>query len=141
MADPLTTPPGAGYPPLRGTDDKTLVIVVYVLYLVGFITAGLTTLVGLIMAYALKGNAGERAFSHYVFLIRTFWLALLWLLIACAIFVVGLPLAIILIGIPLLLLAKLIWALTALWFLVRCIVGLIAAAGDQPYARPRAWII
>lgn len=141
MTEPLTTPTGPGFAPRTGTDDKTLVIVVYVLYLVGFISGGVTSLIGVIMAYVLKSGAGERAYSHYVFQIRTFWLALLGIFVAGMMFAVGLPLAFILIGIPLLILAKLVLALVAIWFAVRCVIGLIAAAGDQPYGRPRAWIV
>lgn len=137
MSDPIYTAP-IDY---GGPEDKTMILVVYALYLLGFLTGGLTTLIGLVMAYVLKGGAGERGRSHYVFQIRTFWISLIWLAVAGALIVVGLPLSIILIGIPLLLLAKLIFVVAAIWYGVRCIVGLIAAAQDQPYGRPRAWLL
>jgi uncharacterized membrane protein len=137
MSEPIYTAPID----FGGPEDKTMTIVVYALYLLGFLTGGLTTLVGLVMAYVLKGGAGARGYSHYVFLIRTFWISLIWLGMAAALIIVGIPLSIILIGIPLLVLAKLVFAVAAIWYGVRCVVGLIAAAQDQPYGRPRAWLL
>ena len=137
MSDPIYTAP-TDY---GGPEDKTMAVVVYALYLLGFLTGGLTTLVGLVMAYVLKGGAGARAYSHYVFLIRTFWIWLLWMAIAAVLLLLGLPLSLILIGIPLLLLAKLVVVAAMVWYAVRCILGLTAAVQDQPYGRPRAWMI
>ena len=132
------------YPTTRvggGPDDKTLTISVYVLYLLGFVTVGATTLIGLVMAYVLKANAGERAYSHYVFLIRTFWGALFWIGVGGVLLALGLALLIVLIGFPILWLSHAIHALTLIWYAVRCVVGLIAAVNDRPYGRPRAWIL
>ena len=137
MSDPVYTAP-TDY---GGPDDKTMTLVVYALYLLGFITGGLTTLVGLVMAYVLKGGASERAFSHYVFLIRTFWIAIAWTAVAGVLLLFGIPLSPFLVGIPLLILAKLVMGLLAIWYGVRCIIGLVAATQDQAYGRPRAWIV
>jgi uncharacterized membrane protein len=137
MSDPLY-PTSTAY---AGPEDKTMTLVVYALYLMGFITGGLTALVGLVMAYVLRGGAGPRAFSHYVFLIRTFWLSLVWFAAATVLFIAGLPLTLVLIGIPLLILAKLVLIAAAVWYAARCIMGLVAAIEDQPYGRPRAWIL
>ena len=66
---------------------------------------------------------------------------MVWLAIGCALFIVGLPLSIILIGIPLLILAKLIFVVAAIWYGVRCVLGLIAALDDRPYGAPRSWLV
>jgi uncharacterized membrane protein len=137
MSDPIYTAP-TDY---GGPDDKTMTIVVYALYLLGFITGGLTTLLGLVMAYVQKNSASERAYSHYVFLIRTFWIAVGWTLVAAALLIVGIPLSVVLIGIPLLLAAKLVMGILVIWYGVRCIVGLVAAAQDQAYGQPRSWFL
>ena len=139
MSDPLYRQP-AGYT-MAPASDKTTVIVVYALYLAGFLTAGLTTLVGLVMTYALRGGASPTARSHYVFLARTFWKGLLWATVGWVFLIIGLPLLIILIGIPLLLAAKLVWVLAAVWYGARCIMGLIAAVDDRPYGAPRSWLV
>ena len=52
-----------------------LVLTVYILYLVGFLT-GITVLVGVVIAY-LERNVADRVFqSHFQFQITTFWVGL-----------------------------------------------------------------
>ena len=121
------------------SDDRTLPTVVYALYLLGLIN-GLTIIVGVIIAYANRDRAGFRAQSHYTFQIRTFWLAIVFWLIAGLMFAVGGILAIILVGIPFLMLGGLILALTHIWFAVRSIVGLVHVSRDEAYPRPRTWL-
>ncbi len=140
MTDPLYRPAGAGYA-MAPASDKATVIVVYSLYLAGFLTAGLTTLVGLVMTYVLRGEASNIARSHYVLLARTFWKGLLFSMIGWALFIVGLPLSFILIGIPLLLAAKLVWVLAIVWYGARCVLGLLAALDNRPYGAPRSWLV
>jgi uncharacterized membrane protein len=137
MSDPIYTAP-TDY---GRTDDKTMTLVVYALYLLGFVTVGLTTLVGLVMAYVQKNRASERAYSHYVFLIRTFWIALAAFVAVGVVKFVGVLLTFVLIGIPLLMLAWLAVSVIAIWYGVRCIIGLVAAAQDQAYGQPRAWFL
>ena len=139
MSDPLYRQP-MGLMAAQSS-DKTMVVVTYVLFLMGFFTGGLTTLIGLVMAYMLRGDASELALSHYVFLAHTFWKGLIWLGVGSALLVVGIPLSIILIGIPLVLLAKLIFVVAAIWYGVRCSLGLIAAMADRPYGAPRSWLV
>jgi uncharacterized membrane protein len=142
MTDPLYSEPLPLRPPLEDMlNDKTYVVAIYILYLLGFFTGGVTTVVGLIMAYMLKGASGPRAFSHYVFAIRTFWLTLVWALIGGVVVGVGGLLAAILIGIPILALGGIGFCILPIWFTVRCVLGLIAALDDRPYERPRAWMI
>lgn len=113
--------------------------ITYGLYLAGFLTAGLTTAIGLILAYARLADAGPMTFSHYRFLIRTFWLGIAWALIGLASFSFGVPLSLVLIGIPFVKLGLLIWALMGIWYAVRCVAGLIYLSRGQVYPRPRSW--
>ena len=140
MTDPLYRQPATGYA-VAPASDKTMVIVVYALYFAGFVTAGLTTLIGLVMTYVLRNEGSDIARTHYIFLARTFWKGLLWSLVGWALFIIGLPLSLILIGIPMLFAAKLIWVLAAVWYGARCILGLLAAMDDRPYGAPRSWFI
>ena len=114
--------------------------VVYGLYLLG-IANGLTIILGLILAYAQRGEAGARMRSHYTFLIRTCWLWLAWAVIAGALMLVGAPLSLILIGLPLFGLGLLILGLVHIWFALRAIVGVIYLARDEPYPRPNSWFL
>ncbi len=142
MTDPLYTEPMPLRSPLEELlNDKTYVVSVYVLYLLGFFTGGVSTVIGLIMAYMLKGAAGPRAYSHYVFAIRTFWLTLAWSVILGMALAIGCVLAAILIGIPMLVVGGIGLCILPIWFAVRCVLGLIAALDDRPYERPRAWLV
>ena len=123
----------------ESSDDRTLPTVVYALYLLGLIN-GLTVIIGVIIAYANRDRAGPRAQSHYTFQIRTFWLAIVFWLVAGLMFAWGGILAVILIGIPFLVLGALILALTHIWFAVRSIVGLVHVSRDEAYPRPRTWL-
>jgi uncharacterized membrane protein len=121
------------------SEDRTLPTVVYALYLLGLIN-GLTVLVGLIVAYANRDRAGPAMESHYTFQIRTFWIAIAWWIIATVLFLWGIPLSFILIGVPLLVAGGLILAVTHIWFALRCILGLIYVSRGEPYPRPRSWL-
>ena len=120
-------------------EDRTLPTVVYALYLLGLIN-GLTVLIGLVVAYANRDRAGPAMESHYLFQIRTFWIAIAWWIIALVLFLWGIPLAVILVGIPLLVAGGLILAMTHIWFALRCILGLIYVSRGEAYPRPRSWL-
>jgi len=124
------------------TDDKTMPAVVYALYLLGFATCGLTTLIGAIMAHAQRGTAGPDMRTHYTYLIRTFWGFLLLCaaaaVVSVVLWIVGLPLTLVLIGFAFWALAGLIWAAPPVWFGIRCIVGLVYLSRGEPHPRPYA---
>jgi len=105
---------------------RTNIQVVYVLYLAGFAFA-FTPLVGIVMAHINRGKAGGWVETHYTYAIRTFWIGLLYSLISLA-------LAILLVGF-------LLMIATAVWFVVRCVVGLMAASRDEPIRNPDGWLI
>lgn len=98
---------------------------VYVLYLASLLT-GVTALIGLIVAYSLRGQAPEWEQSHYQFLIRTFWIGLLYS-------VIGTLLTAVLIGFLVLL-------FVVVWMIVRCIKGLQLAAEQKPVPNPETWL-
>ena len=91
--------------------DRTLVLAAYVLHLVGAI-AGVPSLIGLLLNYLRRHNGDESLGSHHRWMIRSFWWALLWVLLGAvlAVFVIGWGI----IGVA--------W----LWYLYRHIRGLIA---------------
>ena len=120
-------------------EDQTLPTVVYALYLLGLVN-GLTVLIGLIIAYANRDRAGPVMESHYTFQIRTFWIAIAWWVIAAILFLWGIPLSLIIVGVPLLVAGGLIVAMTHIWFALRCILGLVYVSRGEPYPRPRSWL-
>jgi len=121
-------------------EDRTMPGVVYGLYLLG-IANGLTVLLGLILAYAQRGGAGPRMRSHYTFLIRTCWLWLAWIVIGILLITVGLPLSLVLLGLPLLAIGWAIVGLVHIWFALRAILGVIYLARDEAYPRPYSWFL
>ena len=119
-------------------EDRTLPMVGYILLLLSFVTGGITGLVALIMAYSARGSATSAMASHYTFQIRTCWIGLAALFITGVFAFWGFVLSFILIGIPLLILAKLTFALITVWYAVRTILGLIVVSRDEAYPRPDA---
>lgn len=123
-------------------EDRTMPAVTYALYLLAFATGGVTAVIGIVIAHVQQGGAGPVMRTHYTFLIRTFWigllLAILGGLVGGILFALGAVLAIILIGFPIMALAGLVWMLAAVWFAVRCIVGLVYLSRGEAYPRPYA---
>lgn len=127
---------------LYRTEDKTMPAVCYALYLLGYATGGLTALIGAVIAHAQQGTAGPDMRTHYTYLIRTFWgfllLAIAAGVVAGVFWLVGLPLTFIGVGFAFWGLAGLICAVPAVWFGVRCIVGLVYLSRGEPHPRPYA---
>lgn len=127
-----------------GYEDRTMPIICYALYLLAFAT-GITAVIGVIIAYVQRSTAGPVMQSHYTFLIRTFWLGLLLAIVGGVvggvIFAIGAVLTVILIGFPIMALAGLIWAAAAVWFGIRCIVGLVHLSRGDAYPRPYAVLV
>lgn len=124
----------------RAEEDKILPAVVYGLYLLGF-TNGLTFIIGLIVAYVNRDAAGPINESHYTFAIRTFWLSIAWFIIGGLLLAFGIPLTLLLIGIPMMIAGGLIMGAVSLWFVARCIMGIYYLVRGEAYPRPRAWLI
>nr|WP_295109378.1 hypothetical protein [uncultured Caulobacter sp.] len=132
----VITPPKT----LGAEEDKILPAVVYGLYLLGF-TNGLTFIIGLIVAYANRDSAGPINESHYTFAIRTFWLSIAWFLIGGALILFGIPMLIVLVGLPMIIAGGLIMGAVSLWFVARCVMGIYYLVRGEAYPRPRAWLI
>lgn len=122
MANPYDSiPESAGQPASTESTAK----VIYILYLVG-IVAGLTAVVGLVMAYVNRADAPAWLASHYQFQIRTFWIGLLYVLL-------GVLLAVLLIGYLILL----FWMV---WLIIRCAKGMKHLDAREPYPNPTGWM-
>ena len=105
--------------------DNAFALIVYVLYCVGYFTV-ISALIGVIIAHVKVHDTDPVLRSHYQFQIRTFWIGLLYLAI-------GIPLCIVLIGIPVL-----GWWL--LWSLIRIIKGITSVNEHKPIVKPRSWL-
>lgn len=124
------TGPSTGPQP-RQTDrwlepGPTNAMVIYVLYLAGLVI-GFSGIAGLVIAYINRGKAGGFVETHYTWLIRTFWIGLLFAFVSFL-------LMFLLIGF------LLIFA-TAVWFIARCVIGLQALQRNEPIRNPEGWFI
>lgn len=139
MADPLQTAPVG--PAVPRSESLTAVIVIYALYLVALFTGGLSMILGVIIAYALRGEAGAVARSHYVFQIRTFWGGGLLILAGLVLIGIGIPLMLIVIGFAVIAVGAVLAGGAHLWQIVRCGVGLYYAANGRGYPEPMTPLI
>jgi uncharacterized membrane protein len=99
--------------------------IVYILHLVSLLV-GVTAIVGVIMAYVNQDSAPEALRTHYRYAIRTFWIGILYSVLAIVLMavVVGFLLA----------------PLVAVWFIVRCVKGLKLLGERQPIPNPATWL-
>jgi uncharacterized membrane protein len=101
-------------------DQKTLVVVAYVLMILGVVN-GFTALIAVIIAHIKRrGMAGTVWQGHYDNIILTFWVGLV-------VFIVGWVLMWILVGF-------IVLGVLAIWYLYRSIRGLILSSEGRPYA-------
>ena len=99
--------------------------IVYILYLVGIVIP-LVPVIGVIMAYLGRGDAADWQQTHYTFQIRTFWIGILYSLVAVA-------LTFIMVGFVL-------FPVILVWYIVRCVKGLNAVSKSEPIAEPESWV-
>jgi uncharacterized membrane protein len=109
----------------RQAVDTNMAKVIYVLYLIGLV-AGVTAIVGVVMAYVYRDNAPDWLKTHYDLQIRTFWMALLYALISGV-------LSLILIGL-------LLFIVLAIWWIVRCVKGLKYLDQRAAYPDHLTWL-
>jgi len=105
--------------------DNILALVVYLLYGLGYFT-GISALIGVIIAHMKVDDTDPVLRSHYRFQIRTFWIGLLYL-------VIGFPLCLALIGIPIL-------AWWFIWSLIRIVKGALLVTEHKPIVSPTSWL-
>jgi uncharacterized membrane protein len=104
--------------------STNIATIVYVLYLLTVLT-GITAIIGVVMAYINKDDAPEWLRSHYELQIRTFWIGVLYSIVA------GI-LCTILIGFVL-------FFVIAIWWIIRCVKGLKYLDQRAPYPDYRGW--
>ncbi len=119
-----TPPPGGNSQISLNPGESGNANLIYILYLVG-LAAGITAVVGVIMAYVSKDQAPEWLKSHYRNQIHIFWKGLVYSII-------GVILCVILIGFLILLAA-------VIWYIVRVIKGMQALSKGEAYPNPESW--
>jgi uncharacterized membrane protein len=104
--------------------EKTYALIVHGLYLASLVL-GVTSIIGVVMAYVKRDGAQDWAASHYTYAIHTFWLSLLYTAISVI-------LCFVLIGFVMLF-------GVLIWFIIRSIIPITRALNLEPMDNPRAW--
>ena len=104
--------------------DNGNVNLIYILYLAGLVV-GITSIIGVVMAYMGKDSAPDWLKSHYHNQINIFWKALVYS-------IAGVLLSIVLIGFLILLFA-------VIWYIVRVVKGMQALSKGEPSPNPSSW--
>lgn len=109
-----------------GQQGRKMMQIIYICYAVS-IVFGFTSLIGVVLAYLNKADAaGDWVESHYTWMIRTFWIGLLF-------GVVGMATMPIFIGI-------LIILATVVWYVIRIAKGWTQFSKNQPIDDPESWL-
>ena len=138
MPDPI--PPITAEPPRVDEALITYTNVIYALHglaviigltsahtIIGSFIGGAPSIIAVIMNYVRRSaTVGTFLESHFRWQIRTFWFALLWVIV---IYVVTVPLMLVIIGIPMLILG--IYALS-IWIAYRVVRGWLALRDRRP---------
>lgn len=114
------------YPIATPEPGRSAAFVTYVLYLLSIPSAGILALIGVIVAYAARDEARGAARGHLEHQIDFWWVAFWWAVGIGAAYIVGGILAVVLIGIPILILAAIAWFVVMIWFTAKSFFGLLA---------------
>jgi uncharacterized membrane protein len=99
--------------------------VIYILYLFGLVI-GVTTIIGLVMAYVNQADAPAWVQTHYRVQIRTFWIGLLYAVVSMVTMMIGI--------------GFLVALFTLVWWIVRSAKGLKLLGEGAAYADSATWI-
>lgn len=111
-------------PPIEDPAAKKVAYGIYFLYLAA-IALPMLPILAIIFAYIFENDAKGILLSHYRFLIRSFWIGILYFGVSavCVILIVGwilLPLCIV-------------------WWVIRLVKGLKSLLRNEPIANPETW--
>ncbi len=132
MSVPETGPGGGGPAPAGGPEEGGLfdpginnLQFNYVMLLVS-IGIGVTAIVAAVLAYICRGRLGGWIDSHYRFQITTFWMGLLYTVVATLLTPLGIGL--------------LLYPLIVVWLVVRSAKGLQRVSRREPIDNPATWL-
>ena len=117
--------PTSAAPARQIAKTELMAKLVYVLYLASLVV-GVTSLVGVVIAYVYQGDAPEGLRTHFRLQIRTFWIGLLYGIVGALLSLLG-------IGLVLL-------VFVAVWVVVRCVKGLRYLDRREPYPNDVTWL-
>ena len=99
-------------------------LVVYALYLLSILTAGIASLVGLVVAYVFKSDATFIQ-THRQYQIRTFWIGFLYSFVCVLTAFIGI--------------GYLLAFAVLVWYIVRCVKGIKLLMEKKAIGNPTTW--
>ena len=129
MTEPVSTSPvvleSNGYQ-LPTDSQKNYMYITYAMYALG-IFIGLTPIVGVILAYIKRDEMqGTVYYDHMQFLIKTFWVSLIGM-------VIGVILMLVLVG-------YLVLLAVGVWYIFRVVLGIVKLLDNKPVT-PDGWFM
>jgi uncharacterized membrane protein len=106
-------------------DDRGLAFAIYIMYFLGYVT-GITTIIGVMIAYLQNRPASSELRSHFTFQVRTFWIGLIFLVAGGILLQIGIGVLV------------LLWWFV--WSLMRNVKGILALNRNEPIANPKSWM-
>ena len=106
-------------------DDRGLAFAVYIMYFLGYVT-GITTIIGVMIAYLQNRPASSELRSHFTFQVRTFWIGLIFLVAGGILLQIGIGVLV------------LLWWFV--WSLMRNVKGILALNRNEPIENPKSWM-
>ena len=113
---------------------------VYILYLGGLLTGGLTFIIGAVIAYINKDDADDWLQSHYHFQIRTFWIGTIFIFLVWFLMALGTLLTVVLIGFLIIPMAMMFGFFAIVWLVIRSIKGIKQIDEKQSHPNPTTWM-
>lgn len=104
---------------------KKITYIIYILYLIAILLPILPIL-GVVFAYVFENDAQNFLKSHYQYLIRSFWLGILYFGIASLLL--------------LLVIGVILVPLCVIWWLIRSAKGLKSLLRNEAIAQPKTWL-
>ena len=99
---------------------------IYVLYFLGFFFGGVPTIIGLVMAYLNRGKTAALTATHYTWLIRSFWIGMLYGFVSMLLMFVGI--------------GFLLFFAIAIWMIIRLVKGLQLLSKNAAIPNPQSWL-
>lgn len=118
--------------PAQSDAGRGSALLVYALYLLSIPSFAVFALVGVILAYISRDEAGPLARSHLDHAIRMWWTACWWVIGGWALIGIGFVLMIVLIGFPIMWIGGLVLLIILIWFTVKALLGLLALLDGRP---------
>jgi len=113
--------------PARSSDDTTMVLIGYVLYLAACLGIWLGPIIAVVLAYVQQDKAPDWVKTHFQFQIRTFWIALLGSIVS------GVLIFAFYLG-------ALLYLLLMIWLIIRCVKGIVWLQADEAVPNPESWM-